>query len=153
VNTSDHNFQGACSLRMHTATHYKIPHTMHCKHCRALQHIRTYCTATHYYTLTLQHSHHIFQGAIQFSIHMRTAPHCNTLQHNVIHLLGMVLFIDKVLKSTCTHCNTLQHTTTHLPEMALLVNRATKYTATRDNTLQLTATRCNIPSRDGAACG
>ena len=114
----------------------------------ALQHTTT---LSHYNTL-ITSSKGPYSLVYICALH-HTATRCNTLQHNVIHLLGMVLFIDKVLKSTCTHCNTLQHTATHcntlqhtathLPEMALLVNRATEYTATNCNTRQNAATHCN----------
>ena len=53
---------------------------------------------------------------------LRTATHCNTLQHTATHC--------NTLQHTATHCNTLQHTATHCNTM--------HQTATHCNTLQQT---------------
>jgi len=69
---------------------------------------------------------------------MRTATHCNTLQH------------------TAGHCNTLQHTATHCNTPTDSSNkkrrRALQHTATHCNTLQHTATHCNTLQDDATHC-
>jgi len=90
--------------------------------CNTLQHTAPHCCST-----LLQHTqcHHPMRHHTQAKVKqcekvlIRTATHCNTLQHTIN---------TKTLQHTATPCNTLQHTATHCDTR--------QHTATHGNTLQ-----------------
>jgi len=128
-----------CSTLQHTATHathHTATHRNTPQHTAA-RHNTLHYTATHRNPPqhTLRHLRQpwcvVTCASDSECYNIRTATHCNTLQH------------------TATHCNTLQHTATHRSTLQhITAHRNTpQHTATHCNTLQYTATHCSTLQR------
>jgi len=66
---------------------------------------------------------HTWVSSYRYLLFIKTATHCNTLQHTAAHC--------NTLQHTAAHCNTLQHTAAHCSIL--------QHSATQCNTLQHTA--------------
>ena len=96
-----------CNDLQHAVTHTHLLYAL--KRSCKLQRFSTRCNTVHHtatHSNTLQHTAahtHLLYAPVRSS--MRTAIHCNTLQHTAAHC--------NTLQHTATHCNTLQHTAAH----------------------------------------